>query len=246
MIGKIPKKFEEKLQKLPFCSFDETKSKNYYDCMISSIIFEDSLVNDKENRTYKIENKIIGRLEEGNIQETVLPLSLFEDFKQYFVDQKNCSLEGYDINCSNQKNVLNNVTVSFIINNYTFKLNNRSTWNNNGRLFFTFNDDDKILLMSSFLGNYHRIYDVDNKKVYFSEVEKNISKNNEDNLKTLYIIIIVAGAILLIIFVTVIVIIIITKRKVDDLHNKINSISFAGQDKEKVEKEKEEEQDKLI
>ena len=37
------------------------------------------------------------------------------------------------------------------------------------------------LLMSSFLGYYHRIYDVDNKKIYFSYVESSKNGDNGNN-----------------------------------------------------------------
>ena len=95
------------------------------------------------------------------------------------------------------------------------------------------------LLMSSFLGNYHRIYDVDNKKIYFSYVES--SKNGDNGNTTnnsniiLYLILIIIGSILLISFATFIVILIITKRKGSNLENKINSISFSNENKEKEE-----------
>ena len=155
MIGKIPTEFDKKLKELPFCSFNESKSKNYYDCIISSITFEDTSNNDKDKKAYNIQKKIIGRFEEGNIQETHLPISFLEDFKKYFVEEKNCSFENNEINCSNQKDVLKNVNVSLIINNYKFILNNKSTWNSNGALFFKFTQDENMaLLMSSFLGNY--------------------------------------------------------------------------------------------
>jgi len=98
------------------------------------------------------------------------------------------------------------------------------------------------LLMSSFLGNYHRIYDVDNKKIYFSYIESSKNGDNGDNGNTtnnsniiLYLILIIIGSILLISFATFIVILIITKRKGSNLENKINSISFSNENKEKEE-----------
>ena len=248
LIGKIPEEFDgENKKKLPFCSFDDTFSKNYYDCKLGGFIFEET--NNNISYSIKIDERktIIGRFEEGNIQQHQMPLSLFPEFKKYFIDKKGCKLTENKDSIICEEESTRNIKISFVFNGYKFILNKESTWHGK-EINFVFNQEqDTIILLSAFLGNYHRIYDLEDKKMYFSSVQNNIIKINnnssdngkkpdDNNTKTIWIIVGSIGGVI-VIGVILFVIITVTKKKNKSYIDEVQKVSFINdEDRENNEK----------
>jgi hypothetical protein len=171
MIGKFPEEIngeEVYKENLAFCSFEETNSSNFYDCSISKFFIDDYVI-ELDDSDY-----IIGRFEEGDLRPNSFPKKLYENFANYFNEIEGCKAENYSIKCTNLE-YTQNVSISIVMNDYKFILTPASAWENDGTLSFIFNrDDDICVLTSKFLGNYHRIYDVENNEVFFDLVDDNI------------------------------------------------------------------------
>jgi hypothetical protein len=240
MIGKFPEKVDEKnitKKDLPFCPFDNKNSTNFYDCQISGFYIDDKSGN-KSNSTYIQINSsyhIIGRFEEGDLKESYFPIKLFEDFKKILVDQKGCIDKEFKIICNNSE-LVKNLTISLVINNYKFILNPITTWGEDGTLMLIFNrDDDLGIIMSKLLGNFHRIYDSEDNKTYFIPVDNNIikitkEKENEKPRNTIIIISIVGGIILILVILIIISYAVLRKNK-SELDIDVNKISFQDENK---------------
>ena len=240
IIGKFPENFnEENKEALPSCEFDETYSKNYYDCKISGISIKK---NDLNIMIYEENTKtiLIGRFEEFSLQHSSLPKQLFDGFYSYFCDLEKCLNESYTINCANNLELINRINITIVINDYEFILNPKNLWEN-GKLNLIFDRDGNLTIFASeLIGNYHRIYDIEEKKIYFSAVDDNIinkndnndyhpeeNKKKDDDKTSIWLIIICVGFGVLILFIIILIIIIcILKKKDNELNKKIKSISF--------------------
>lgn len=168
ILGSYPKEF--KLNELPYCDLDNTYSKNYFDCRLDEIIIDD-FDNTTRIQLYKGKH-IVARFEEGNIQQNLLPYSLYPTFKEIFT-KKGCEEKGMLFDCSNKPDVIKNFKVSYVFGKYKYIMNTDSLWVDN-KFFFRFPKeyDNFVILLSSFSGNFHRIYSMDDQRIYYSGVNK--------------------------------------------------------------------------
>ena len=230
MIGKIPDEFEKKKNKMPNCSIVNLNELGYFDCNISGIIFEDKEKTKKENK-YMLNDteRTIGIFIESSIQPISLPNTIFHYFEEYFITNKQCHLINNKINCNNKPDVINNTNISFILNDYKFTLNSKAFWNNNGELNIEFQRNDNFgILTSLFTINYHRIYDFEEKKIFFEIDNK---KDEEKSDTTIWIVIVIILFMLLFISIFLVILLSRTKDK-KDLDEKIRNISFTDEIRE--------------
>ena len=185
ILGSYPQ--ELKLNELPYCDLDNTYSKNYFDCRLDEIIIED-VDNTTRVQTYK-ERHIVARFEEGNIQPNQLPYYLYPTFKDIFITKNGCEEKDGIFDCSKKPEVIKNFKVSYVFGKYKYLMNADSIWSQN-KFNFRFpkeTGDNFVRLFSSFSGNFHRIYSMDDQRVYYSGINNNIiklddnSKPNDDN-----------------------------------------------------------------
>lgn len=182
MIGKFPEKFDNEIKKkedLPFCYiYNNVSSINYFDCQISDIYIDEKIDNKEKSSSIQIDSyPLIGRFVEGDLQPIHLPEKLYDDFTKFFVNEKGCqNINNSQIVCNN----IDNLNISIVMNKFKFILNKKTAWTDNGdnsTLNFVFDRNDNItILTSNFLGNFHRIYDNEKKKIYFVPVDNNIIK----------------------------------------------------------------------
>ena len=250
MIGKIPDEFEKNKNKMPNCSIVDSNEFGYFDCNISGIIFEDKNKTKNENK-YMLNDieYTIGIFIESNIQSISLPNKIFHYFEDYFITNKQCLFINNKINCKDKSEVINNTNISFILNDYKFKLNSKAFWNNNGELNIEFQRNDNIgILTSLFTGNYHRIYDFEEKKIFF-EIGNNSESVKDDEEKSdtaIWIVIIIILFVLLSVSIFLVLLLSRTKDK-KNLNEKINEISFKDDSREtKESKDSENKKNKLI
>ena len=254
IIGSYPEEFN--LNGLPYCDLDDTYSSNYFDCRLNGIIIEDS--DSTITRHISIKDKhYIARFEEGSIQANNLPDYLYPVFEDIFINKKGCKLVDNFFDCSEVPDAMQNFTLSYVFGKYKYVFNTASLWVNN-KFFFKFPNDknNTILVFSTFSGNYHRIYSMDDKKIYFSGynnqiVEINEKNNtdvnnsdnnkkdgqtdsayNEDSVKTWKIITSVVIVVLVIVII-IFVIILVTKRKHKKDLQDIAKISFKNDNDKK-------------
>ena len=152
---------------------------------MDEIIIEDGK-NIISSKAYK-KRHIVARFEESNIQPNQLPYYLFPTFQEILVTQKGCvELDGF-FDCSEKKEIVKNFKVSYVFGGNKYVMNTNSIWFKN-KLFFKFNKengDNFVIIYSSFSGNFHRIYSMDDQRVYFSGINNNIVKL-DDNSKANY------------------------------------------------------------
>ena len=239
ILGSYPKEFN--LSQLPYCNLDNTYSKNYLDCRLDEIIIEDGN-NITRSQVYKGRH-IVARFEEGSIQPNQLPYYLYPTFKEILVTQKGCVESGGFFDCSKKPEVIKNFKVSYVFGGYKYTMNTNSIWLQN-KLSFKFpkeTSDKYVILFSSFSGNYHRIYSMDDQRVYYAGINNNIiklddnSKPNSDNKgdssnnnkkeKNLWFIISMILIVILIIVTIIIIVLVIKVKHKNDLAN-INKVSF--------------------
>ena len=230
IIGKFPDKFDKKL---PFCILKENSK--YYDCPISDVSLEIKDNNNNLNKTTYFYGKS-GLIEEEINEQNYLPQSLFDNFKKYF-KEKGCTEENSEIKCQN-KDKIKNLKISLKISNYILNLNSESIWNEE-KLNFKLSKEDKIILTNSIIGNFYRIYDIEEKKLYLKEVI--IDNPKKDNSSTM-ILILTVGLIIFILIVVIVIITFVVAKKKSNLSQKVNKVSF--QDEENNENE--EDQDGLL
>ena len=110
-------------------------------------------------------------------------------------------------------------------------MNTNSIWLQN-KLSFKFpkeTSDKYVILFSSFSGNYHRIYSMDDQRVYYAGINNNIIKLDDNskpnNDKNLWFIISMILIFILIIVTIIIIVLVIKVKHKNDLAN-INKVSF--------------------
>lgn len=234
IIGSIPNKYDgDNKNKLPFCELDK-ESKDFYKCNISGFIIE----NIKDETTYynkfEDEDKILAVMEEGEIKTNSIPYHYYEkNFKEYFIDEKKCTFDDSRIKCINNLDVIKNTNISIILGDYQFILSPESAWDSD-ELNFVFSKENITRLSSSFLGNYYRIYDINEEKIYFSEVDGNIVLFNPD-VTVVWIIIVIIVFFVLVICIIISILLTRTKNK-KDLDEKVKTTSFKDDGNECDEK----------
>jgi len=217
-IGEFPNEFiKENMHEIPL------NSKNgSFECKISDIFIEDNLNKTNDNRTY------IARIEEGLLEPISFPQSLFKTFEKHF-GQRNCTIKNYNIHCSNKTDILKKINIKFKINKSLFKLG--SIWKD-GNLNINFIEGESIILTSEFTGNYDRVYDEEENKIFFSDFGGYKPKISAGYL---IIVLISIGSFFIIAFIVIIIVVCINLARGKNLKNKVNSISFSNQ--EDVEEE---------
>jgi hypothetical protein len=224
-IGKFPDEFVKNKTKLPSCRFRKNHPK-YYTCEITDIILKN------KNSEEKIQMKnlnIKARFEEGKFSKINLPSRLFKNFSEFFEGQ-NCTIDNNSktIYCD-EKSEKYNIIFSLIMNQYEFVINNTNAlWDKESFLNMEFNmqENNTAILTSGFSGNYHRIYDNFNERIYFSDVDGNIKfpKKIKSNAKMYWVIyLIISGALLVIGLVVIIIVWTTTKKSIEQ---EVTSISF--------------------
>ena len=223
-IGKFPDEFVKNKTKLPSCRFKKNFP-NYYACEITDII----LKNKNSEEKFQMNNlNIKARFEEGKFSKINLPSRLFKDFSKFFEGQ-NCTIDNNSktIYCD-EKSEKYNIIFSIVMNKFEFVIkNNKTLWDKNGFLNMEFNmrENNTAILTSGFSGNYHRIYDNFNERIYFSDEDGNIKFPHKKNKKKIYWIIylIISGAILVIGLIVIIIVWTTTKKNIEQ---EVTSISF--------------------
>lgn len=224
IIGEIPNKYDgDNKKKLPSCKLDK-ESKDFYKCNMSGFIVE----NIKDNTTYynktKDEEMILAVMEEGEIKTNSIPYFYYEKyFKEYFIDEKKCTFDDSRIKCTNKLDFIENTNISIILGDYQFILSPESAWDGD-KLNFVFSKENITRLSSSFLGNYYRIYDINEEKIYFSEVDGNIVLFNP-NVTLVWVIIVLIVFLVLVICIIISILLTRTKNK-KDLDEKVKTASF--------------------
>ena len=246
-IGKFPDQFVKNKTDLPSCRFRRTFS-SFYTCEISDII----LKNKKSNKEFKMEKLDLKAIfEEGTISKMNLPTILFDNFYEYFKEQKNCSVfnDTRTIKCS-ESSEKNNIAISIVMNNYEFMINNEDAlWDRESSLNIEFNMEPEVeivdgkekkrniaILTSAFSGNYHRIYDNFMERIYFSGVDGNIKFPNKPNEAKMYwlIYLIITGALLIIGLIVIIIVWTTTKKNIVE---EVTAISFGKKREEEDEED---------
>ena len=224
-IGKFPDEFVKNKTKLPSCRFRKNHPK-YYTCEITDIILKN------KNSEEKIQMKnlnIKARFEEGKFSKINLPSRLFKNFSEFFEGQ-NCTIDNNNkaIYCD-EKSEKYNIIFSLIMNQFEFVINNNNTlWDKESFLNMEFNmqENNTAILTSGFSGNYHRIYDNFNERIYFSDVDGNIKSppKIKSKAKMYWVIyLIISGALLVIGLVVIIIVWTTTKKSIEQ---EVTSISF--------------------
>ena len=172
--------------------------------------------NIKDNTTYynktKDEEMILAVMEEGEIKTNSIPYFYYEKyFKEYFIDEKKCTFDDSRIKCTNKLDFIENTNISIILGDYQFILSPESAWDGD-KLNFVFSKENITRLSSSFLGNYYRIYDINEEKIYFSEVDGNIVLFNP-NVTLVWVIIVLI--VFLVLVICIIISILLTRTKND-------------------------------
>ena len=237
ILGKFPEQYKDDKKLFSCPLINDSNSNNFFDCKISSISFENITNNqndDDDDGINEIESnetmKIIGRFAEEGIKPIILPSWIFEKFKEYFIDQKKCKFYLNIIDCKGNPDVIKNINISIIINNYKFTFNSKSVWNNGILNFICDNSNGSTIILSgAFLGNFYRIYDVDNKKIYFSDINNLISRYiryyyDEKRETIIWVIIICSSAILL--TICIVIVLLLSKGRGKDLEENVKKVSF--------------------
>ena len=220
-IGEFPEEFKDvNMHSIPLI---ENKDGLGYDCSISDLIIEDKLNQTKDNKTYN------ARIEEGQLEPISIPKSLFEFFKNHF--SKKCTTENYNIICSNET-IRNSTNIKFKIKDSNFQLG--SIWDGK-KLNLKFIDGNTIILTSEFTGNYHRIYDGNENKIFFSDFRGYSSKKKSNDI--LKIALIAGGALLIIAIIVIFIVVCVQRAKGKNLKDKVNTISFKADTKEEEDDE---------
>ena len=232
-IGKFPDEFVKNKTKLPSCRFRRNHP-NYYTCEITDIILKNKNTEEK----FQMENlNIKARFEEGKISKINLPSRLFKNFSQFFKEQ-NCTIynDSKTIYCD-EKSEKYNIIFSIVMNQFEFVINNNNTlWDKESFLNMEFNmqENNIAILTSGFSGNYHRIYDNFNQRIYFSDEDGNIKFPHKINEAKMYwvIYLIISGALLVIGLVVIIIVWTTTKK---NILQEVTSISFQQKRVEEVD-----------
>mgnify|MGYP002626097326 CR=1 FL=1 len=214
VIGKIPDSIKKYFDSFSNCSLVS----NSYKCNISEFSF--GKPNKKPNSNKRPFSKdIYINFVEGKIDKTILPVSLIEYFLTNINRSKkknNCNIDGNTINCP--KNIEN---VSFLINKQEFKLS--SIWENK-TLYFNSNINNDTIIMGSELGNFHRIYDIGENRIYFLDKDSFDKAVSEEKENKIWVFIIIISTLLLLLCI-IIIYRLMRKNKI----NKRNySVSFQG------------------
>ena len=226
MIGSHPQ--ELNVNELPYCDLDDTHNENHFDCRLDGVIIDDS--DNAVSRHIKIKDKhIIARFEEGGIQMNILPNYLYSDFKEILVNKKGCKEINSTFDCSGVSEAVKNFKISYVFGKYKYTFNTASIWNNNKFFFkFDYNKDEEniIIVFSTFSGNFHRIYNMDDKRIYFSgfnnhivKLEDNEENNKDDNVKIWKILFLISIIVLVVVIIVFVIIIITRKNHNSDLQN---------------------------
>ena len=208
---------------------------------------DEIIIEDGDNTTREPVYKgrhIVARFEEGSIQPNQLPYYLYPTFQEILVTQKGCIELGGFFDCSEKKDVVKNFKVSYVFGGNKYVMNTNSIWFKN-KLFFKFNKetgDNFVIIYSSFSGNFHRIYSMDDQRVYFSGINNNIIKlddnykpnndnkeDNKDEKNVWFTISLVLIAILIIIIIIIIALVIKMKLK-----NELENNAMEGKGKNKL------------
>jgi hypothetical protein len=221
-IGEFPKEFnKEDMHAIPLI---ENKDSLGYDCNISDLSIEDKFNKTKDNKTY------IARIEEGQLEPISIPKSLLPLFKEHF-SRRNCTIGNDKVNCPNLT-VINNTNIKFKINGLEFQLGSILK---DGKLNLKFIDDNIIVLTSEFTGNYHRIYDGKENKIFFSDFRGYSEKKKNNDV--LIIVLIAGGALLLISIIVISIVVCVQRAKGKNLSKKVTSISFTADKNEEDDEE---------
>ena len=242
MIGSHPQ--ELNVNELPYCDLDDTYNENYFDCRLDGVIIDDS--DNAVSRHIKIKDKhIIARFEEGGIQMNILPNYLYSDFKEILVNKKGCKEINSTFDCSGVSEAVKNFKISYVFGKYKYTFNTASIWNNNKFFFkFDYNKDEEniIIVFSTFSGNFHRIYNMDDKRIYFSgfnnhivKLEDNEENNKDDNVKIWKILFLISIIVLVVVVIVFVIIIITRKNHNSDLQN-IAKVSFKDETEDNNQK----------
>lgn len=212
-IGEFPIEFiKENMHEIPL------NSKNGgFECNISDLFIEDNLNITNDNKTYT------ARIEEGLIEPVLFPQSLFKTFEKHFA-QRNCTIKKNNIHCSNKTDILKKTNIKFKINKSLYQLG--SIWKD-GNLNINFTEGESIILTSEFTGNYDRVYDEEENKIFFSDFGG--YKNKKSSLNYLIIALLSISSFLIIAVFVIIIVVCVNLAKGKNLKNKVNSISFSNQ-----------------
>ena len=193
-------------------------NKDSYEFTIPDLFIEYNRNKTNFNITYE------AKIEEGQIEPISIPKSLFKKLEAYF-KEKNCAIKKNTIDCSNKPDIMNKTNIKFKIDKYDFQF---AIWKNE-KFNLKVNDDandESIILTSEFTGNYARVYDIDNNKIFFSDFGGYTSKNKETS--PLVIVLISVGGLLLIGIIVAIIVICVQRAKGKNLTTKVNTISFTA------------------
>ena len=212
-IGEFPKEFKKEIMhEIPL------NSKNGgFEFNISDLFIEDNLNKTNVNRTF------IARIEEGLLEPISFPNSLFKTFENHF-RQRNCTINKNNIHCSNKTDILKKTNIKFKINKSLYQLG--SIWKD-GNLNIKFIEGESIILTSEFTGNYDRVYDEEENKIFFSDFGGYKPKISAGYL---IIVLISIGSFFIIAFIVIIIVVCINLARGKNLKNKVNSISFSNQE----------------